>query len=133
LSGLIRKEVDVAERTSRKAATAASRTLKTKSSSRAAKTAAGSALSQRGGKKVTRKKAASAAGKALKAPGASSTAKIAAASALTQKPSAKKAGAKKAKTGTPTKKNFEPKIKTKTGVGLYAKRAPAKKAPAKRK
>ncbi len=74
------------EATSTSAAAAAAQTLRSKSASKAAKTAAASALTQRGSKEVTSAKAASAAAKALRDPKSSKAAKTAAASALTQRP-----------------------------------------------
>ena len=75
------------EVTGKKAASAASKTLRSKTASKAAKSAAGSALSQRKApQKVTKPKAASAASKTLRKGSASKAAKSAAGSALTQKP-----------------------------------------------
>ena len=79
------------EQTSKRAATAASKVLRNKSTSKAAKSAAGSALSQRKApQKVTRTKAASAASKTLRKSSTSKSAKSAAGSALTQKPDSKR-------------------------------------------
>ena len=79
------------EMTRKKAATAASKVLKRPGSSKAAKVAAGSALSQtKSPYKVTSKKAASAASKTLSAKGSSKSAKSSAGSALTQRPNRKK-------------------------------------------
>lgn len=77
-----------------KAASRASKTIRSKSASSKAKSSAGSALSQtKAPKKVTSKKAASAASKTLRSSTASRSAKSAAGSALSQrqvKPPAKK-------------------------------------------
>ncbi len=73
------------EQTSKKASSAAGKTLRSKSASKSAKSAAASALAQSGNKKVTGKKAASAAGKTLRSKSASKPAKSAAASTLTQR------------------------------------------------
>lgn len=79
------------EVTSKKAATAASKVLRSKGSSKATKSAAGSALSQRKApKKVTSTKAGTAASKTLRKSGTSKTAKSAAGSALTQRPNRRK-------------------------------------------
>lgn len=77
------------ERTSQKAASAASKVLSNPKSSAVAKTAAASALTQVPSKKSTKnestgKAAASAAGKVLSDPKSTKAAKTAAASALTQ-------------------------------------------------
>ncbi len=81
------------EVTGKRAASAAARTLRNPNASKAAKSAAGSALTQRSsGQKnseVTSKKAASAAAKTLRNPNASKAAKSAAGSALTQRPNNK--------------------------------------------
>ena len=82
----INKEV-----TSKKAATAASKVLRSGSTSKTSKSAAGSALSQRKAPtKVTSKKAASAASKTLRSNSTSKTSKRSAGSALTQRPNRKK-------------------------------------------
>ena len=77
-----------------KAASAAGRTLSNPKSSKTAKSAAASALTQRSGqtrsKEATGAKAAQAAGRTLSNPKSSKTAKSAAASALTQRPNKKK-------------------------------------------
>lgn len=74
------------ESTGKKAATAASKVLNDPKASKAAKTAAASALTQSKSKtEVTSVKAASAASKVLNNPKSSKAAKTAAASALTQK------------------------------------------------
>lgn len=75
------------EKTSRKAASAAAKVLSNPKSTPAAKSAAGSALTQRGSTEVTGKAAASKAAKVLSSPTASKAAKSAAGSALTQRPS----------------------------------------------
>lgn len=75
------------EVTSKHAASAASRVLRNKSSSKAAKCAAGSALSQANTpKKVTSSKVATAASKILRSSKASKSAKTSAGYALTQRP-----------------------------------------------
>lgn len=75
------------EKTGKAAASAAAKTLRNVNASPAAKSAAGSALTQRGSsKEVTSKAAASKAAKVLSSPSASKAAKSAAASALTQRP-----------------------------------------------
>ena len=74
------------ERTSKAAASAAGRTLRSPTAGKPAKSAAGSALTQKGSNEVTSKKSASAASKTLRNPRASKAAKSAAGSALTQKP-----------------------------------------------
>lgn len=75
------------EVTSKRAATAASTILRNEGSSKTAKSAAGSALSQRKAPaKVTSSMAATAASKTLHSSSASKTAKTSAGSALTQKP-----------------------------------------------
>lgn len=82
-------EVHVAKsgKTGRGAASAAGKTLSSSKSSPAAKSAAGSALTQRGSaKEVTSKATASKAAKVLSSPTASKAAKSAAGSALTQRP-----------------------------------------------
>lgn len=78
------------EKTGQKAASAAGRVLSNPKSSSAAKSAAGSALTQRGStKETTSKAAASKAAKVLSSPTASKAAKSAAGSALTQRPGKK--------------------------------------------
>jgi hypothetical protein len=74
------------ERTSKPAASAAGRTLRSPTAGKSARSAAGSALTQKGSNEVTSKKSASAASKTLSNPRASKAAKSAAGSALTQKP-----------------------------------------------
>lgn len=78
------------ERTGKKAASAAGKTLGSPSASKSAKAAAGSALAQTKSSDVTSKKVASAAGKTLGSPSASKAAKSAAASALAQRPTGRK-------------------------------------------
>lgn len=79
------------EVTGKKAATAASKVLRSKGTSKTAKSAAGSALSQRKApSKVTSKQAGRAASKALRSRGSSKSSKTAAGSALTQRPNRKK-------------------------------------------
>jgi len=79
------------EVTSKRAATAASKVLRNKSTSKASKSAAGSALSQRKAPaRVTSGKAASAASKTLRKGSTSKSSKTAAGSALTQRPNRKK-------------------------------------------
>lgn len=75
------------EKTSRAAASAAARTLSNPKASAVAKSAAGSALTQKGSKEVTSAAAASKASATLRSPTASKAARSAAASALTQRPS----------------------------------------------
>ena len=75
------------ERTSKKAASSAGKTVGAKKGSRAAKSSAGSALSQRKSSGVTGKKAGSNASKTLRASKSTKAAKSAAGSALTQRPS----------------------------------------------
>lgn len=83
--------VKKSEVTSKRAASAASIVLQNPNASKAAKSAAGSALSQRKAPvKVTSTKAATAASKALRSSSTSKKAKTAAGSALTQKPDKKK-------------------------------------------
>jgi hypothetical protein len=73
--------------TGKKAATSASKTLKNTSTAKKSKTAAGSALSQKGApKKVTSKKAATTASKTLRDGRTSKDSKAAAGSALSQRP-----------------------------------------------
>ncbi len=86
--------------TGKKAATAASKTLKSRTTGKKSKSAAGSALSQRKApKKTTGKKAATAASKTLRDGRTSKASKSAAGSALAQKPKksarARKKGTKK--------------------------------------
>ena len=77
--------------TGRKAGTAASKTLRSKSTGKDSKTAGGSALSQRKApKKTTSKRAASAASKTLRDGRTSKTSKSAAGSALSQRETGKK-------------------------------------------
>jgi hypothetical protein len=79
------------EVTGKKAATAASKVLRSGATSKASKSAAGSALSQRKApSKVTSKKAATAASKTLRSGSTSKTSKRSAGSALTQRPNRKK-------------------------------------------
>lgn len=72
-------------RTGRKAATAASRTLRSGATNKKAKSAAGSALAQRKSAKVTSRKAASAASATLRSGRTGKASKSAAASALAQR------------------------------------------------
>jgi len=79
------------EVTGKKAATAASKVLRSKGSSKAAKSAAGSALSQtKAPKRVTSAKAGAAASKTLRKSSSSKAAKSSAGSALTQRPNRRK-------------------------------------------
>jgi hypothetical protein len=79
------------EVTGKKAASAASKVLRNPSTSKTAKSAAGSALSQtKAPPKITSTKAATAASKTLRNASTSKTSKTAAGSALTQKPNRKK-------------------------------------------
>ncbi len=79
------------EVTGKKAASAASKVLRTPGASKAAKSAAGSTLSQtKAPKRVTSPKAAKAASKTLRSSGASKSARSSAGSALTQKPNRKR-------------------------------------------
>jgi len=79
------------EVTGKKAATAASKVLRNPNASKAAKSAAGSALSQtKSPPKVTSKKATTAASKTLRNKSTSKTSKTAAGSALTQRPGKRK-------------------------------------------
>jgi len=73
-------------RTGKTAASAASKTLRSGTRSKAAKSAAGSALSQRKTSNVTGKAAGKAAGKTLKTKGSAKSSKSAAGSALSQRP-----------------------------------------------
>lgn len=77
------------ERTGKKAASNAGRTLGVKKATKAAKSASGSALSQTKSSGVTGKKAASSAGATLGAKKSTKAAKSAAGSTLTQKPTKK--------------------------------------------
>jgi hypothetical protein len=74
------------ESTGQRAASAAGKTLRSPSATKAAKSAAASALTQRKSAEVTSAPAASAAARTLANPKASAAAKSAAASALTQRP-----------------------------------------------
>lgn len=76
--------------TGARAASAAGRTLSNPSATRAERSAAASALAQRGTTSQTSARAASAAGRALSDPGATRAERSAAASALAQRPSRKK-------------------------------------------
>lgn len=78
------------ESTSKKVASSAAKVLKSKTATKAEKSVAASALTQKGSTEQTSKKVASAAAKILKSKTASKEAKSAAASALTQKVKAKK-------------------------------------------
>lgn len=79
------------EVTSRPAASAASKVLRSSDASKSAKAAAGSALSQRNAPpKVTSASAATAASKALRNPDSSKFAKTSAGSALTQRTTKKR-------------------------------------------
>lgn len=82
------------EVTGKRAASAASKVLRSPTASKAAKSAAGSALTQvrskAGVNEVTSKRVASAASKTLRNPNASKAAKSAAGSALTQRPGRKR-------------------------------------------
>lgn len=73
------------KRTQKRAATQSSKTLKSKSTGKASKSAAGSALSQSKTSNVTSKKAASSASKALRDGRTSKKSKSGAGSALSQK------------------------------------------------
>jgi hypothetical protein len=75
------------KQTSASAASKAGKTLASKTATPAQKSAAGSALTQKGSSEVTSKAAASKAGKTLGSKSASAAAKAAAASALAQRPS----------------------------------------------
>ena len=86
------RSVHMAERTGKKAAAAAGKTLGSKGASKAAKSSAASALAQTKSSKVTGSRAASAAGKTLASKTATKAAKRAAASALTQKATKRKRG-----------------------------------------
>ena len=78
------------ESTSKKVATAAAKVLKSKTASKAEKSVAASALTQKGSTEKTSAKVAATASKVLRDPKASKAAKSAAASALTQKVGKKK-------------------------------------------
>lgn len=78
------------ESTGSKVASAAAKVLKDPKASKAEKSVAASALTQKGSTEKTSAKVASTAAKVLKDPKASKEAKSAAASALTQKPGKKK-------------------------------------------
>lgn len=78
------------ESTSKKVSSAASKILHSKSASKAEKSVAASALTQRRSKEVTGVRVASSASKILKDPKASKAAKSVAASTLTQKVKPKK-------------------------------------------
>lgn len=85
------------EATSGKVASAAAKVMKDPKASKEAKSAAASALTQKGSKEVTSAKVASGAGKVLRSKTASAAEKSVAASALTQKTKVKAAApAKKA-------------------------------------
>lgn len=73
------------ERTSGKVATSAAKVLRSKSATKAEKSVAASALTQKGSNEKTSARVASAASKVLRNPKASKAARSAAASALTQK------------------------------------------------
>lgn len=92
------------EKTSAKVASAAAKVLKDPKASKNAKSAAASALTQKGSDEKTSSRVASKAAKVLKDPKASKAEKTVAASALTQK--AGKAPAKKA---APAKKSAKKK------------------------
>ena len=77
--------------TGSKAASAAAKVLHSKTATKAEKSVAASALTQKGSTEQTSAKVASSAGKVLKSKTASKAAKTAAASALAQKTKAKKA------------------------------------------
>jgi hypothetical protein len=78
------------ESTSKKVAAAASKVLRSKTASKAEKSVAASALTQKGSTETTSAKVAATASKVLRDPKASKAAKSAAASALTQKVKKKK-------------------------------------------
>jgi hypothetical protein len=78
------------ESTSKKVASAASKVLKSKTATKAEKSVAASALTQKGSTETTSAKVAASASKILRSKTASKEAKSAAASALTQKVKAKK-------------------------------------------
>lgn len=79
------KAVAKSEKTSAKVASSAAKVLKDPKASKAEKSVAASALTQKGSTEKTSAKVASTAAKVLKDPKASKAAKSAAASALTQK------------------------------------------------
>jgi len=85
-----RKRMSKKARTSKAAASAASKTLRSGARSKAAKSAAGSALSQRKTSNVTGKAAGKAAGKTLGSKGSAKSSKSAAGSALSQRPTQSK-------------------------------------------
>lgn len=76
------------EKTGSRAASAASKVLRSSSAPKSAKSAAGSTLSQAKSAKVTSSAAATAAAKTLRNPASTKSAKAASGSALTQKPPA---------------------------------------------
>jgi hypothetical protein len=78
------------ESTSKKVAASASKVLRDPKASKAEKSVAASALTQKGSKEMTSAKVAASASKVLRDPKASKAAKSAAASALTQKANKKK-------------------------------------------
>jgi hypothetical protein len=78
------------ESTSKKVASAAAKVLKSKTATKAEKSVAASALTQKGSTEQTSARVASSAAKILKSKTASKEAKSAAASALTQKTGKKK-------------------------------------------
>jgi hypothetical protein len=86
-------EVVVAEKTGKKAASNAGKTLGSKADAKA-KTSSGSALSQTGSSGVTSKKAGAAASKTLRSTSEPKAAKSAAGSALSQRPSPKRSRSK---------------------------------------
>jgi hypothetical protein len=93
LSGRWNKEATSmakSESTSKKVASAASKVLHSKSATKAEKSVAASALTQKGSTETTSAKVAASAAKILRSKTASKAAKSAAASALTQKVKAKK-------------------------------------------
>ena len=87
--------ITLSERTGKKAASNAGRTVGAKKGARAAKSAAGSALSQRKSSGTTGKKAGANAGKTLGAKKSTKAAKSAAGSALTQRPAKRSSMRKK--------------------------------------
>ena len=78
------------ESTSKKVASAASKVMMSKTATKAEKSVAASALTQKGSKETTSAKGAKSASQILRDPKASKAAKSAAASALTQKMGKKK-------------------------------------------
>ncbi len=78
------------ESTSKKVASSAAKVLKSKTATKAEKSVAASALTQKGSTETTSAKVAASASKILRSKTASKEAKSAAASALTQKVKAKK-------------------------------------------